>query len=285
MPTSQADKLFRFSVCWKITRVDGDILYFTDHDVPLKLADGNLYVPAGGFSASAHQTQQGLKDNNFEVTGMIDSDAIDFEDLRAGKYREAEVIESVVDWSNPTGAPTVVHRYWISQTQFNGQSWVGQLVGQSMWINRPVGRTYLRECDANVGDSRCTVDLSGWTVTGTVTEVQLQRKSFVSDITSADSFPNSQPIADKVFNDSNITWLTGANSTFPNTQVKRYLADGSFSLQLFSVKDIQVGDTFSVYRTCDKSFPTCSSVFANTVNYRGFPYIPGTDLVLSTPRI
>ncbi len=35
---------------------------------------------------------------------------------------------------------------------------------------------------------------------------------------------------------------------------------------------------------CDKRFETCRDRFANTLNFRGFPHIPGNDFVVSFTR-
>ena len=37
------------------------------------------------------------------------------------------------------------------------------------------------------------------------------------------------------------------------------------------------GDLFAVTAGCDKRFETCRTKFANAVNFRGFPYLPGND--------
>ncbi len=34
---------------------------------------------------------------------------------------------------------------------------------------------------------------------------------------------------------------------------------------------------------CDKSFATCRDRFANALNFRGFPHMPGIDRILSVP--
>ena len=34
---------------------------------------------------------------------------------------------------------------------------------------------------------------------------------------------------------------------------------------------------------CDKRLDTCSDRFANVLNFRGEPYVPGADLLLSYP--
>ena len=44
---------------------------------------------------------------------------------------------------------------------------------------------------------------------------------------------------------------------------------------------IAAGDTFTVTAGCDKRFATCRDRFANGVNFRGFPHIPGNDFVTS----
>lgn len=37
------------------------------------------------------------------------------------------------------------------------------------------------------------------------------------------------------------------------------------------------GDAFSIVAGCDKQFSTCKEKFANPVNFRGFPHLPGND--------
>lgn len=34
---------------------------------------------------------------------------------------------------------------------------------------------------------------------------------------------------------------------------------------------------------CDKRFATCRDVFANAVNFRGFPFMPGNDVLIASP--
>ena len=41
------------------------------------------------------------------------------------------------------------------------------------------------------------------------------------------------------------------------------------------------GDAFTVTAGCDKHLATCKAKFANAVNFRGFPHIPGNDYVIA----
>jgi uncharacterized phage protein (TIGR02218 family) len=46
---------------------------------------------------------------------------------------------------------------------------------------------------------------------------------------------------------------------------------------------IAPGDVFIITAGCDKRFDTCRDRFANTINFRGFPHIPGNDFLVSYP--
>ena len=84
---------------WKITRQDGTVLGFTDHDRDL-VCSGVTYKAATGFVPSAVQGQNDLAPTNLEVTGVLDSSAITADDVRAGVYDFAEVRVMAADWSN-----------------------------------------------------------------------------------------------------------------------------------------------------------------------------------------
>ena len=43
------------------------------------------------------------------------------------------------------------------------------------------------------------------------------------------------------------------------------------------------GDAFTITAGCDKQFATCQAKFANAVNFRGFPHMPGNDYVPPSP--
>ena len=45
-----------------------------------------------------------------------------------------------------------------------------------------------------------------------------------------------------------------------------------------------MGDAFFATAGCDKQFATCSAKFGNGVNFRGFPHMPGEEIVLRCPN-
>jgi len=46
------------------------------------------------------------------------------------------------------------------------------------------------------------------------------------------------------------------------------------------IRPIAANDTFDIFAGCDKRFETCQAKFANAVNFRGFPHIPGQDTII-----
>ena len=50
------------------------------------------------------------------------------------------------------------------------------------------------------------------------------------------------------------------------------------------MRPVTAGDDFTIRAGCDKRIETCGSKFANVVNFRGFPHIPGQDTVIRYPN-
>ena len=48
--------------------------------------------------------------------------------------------------------------------------------------------------------------------------------------------------------------------------------------------DVSADDVFAITAGCDKRFATCQAKFDNTLNFRGFPHMPGNDYVLAVAR-
>jgi hypothetical protein len=86
------------------------------------------------------------------------------------------------------------------------------------------------------------------------------------------------------FDNGVFTWTSGANNGF-SMEVQSYVP-GQITLELpvgppsVGVAVPQVGDTYSLHAGCDYSMATCRDRFNNIVNFRGEPYLPGTDKLL-----
>ena len=62
--------------CWRLTRYDGAVMGFTDHDRNLNF-DGTTFEAAAGFTASEIKDVVGLAVDNLEVTSALSSERLD----------------------------------------------------------------------------------------------------------------------------------------------------------------------------------------------------------------
>jgi hypothetical protein len=143
---------------WRLTRADGTVMGFTDHDRDL-VVDGVVCRAASGWTAGAGETTTGLGAGGLAVGGALDAAAITEADLAAGLYDGARVELWRVDWSAPElkvrlGSAT------LARLKRDGETFTAELDGPMAALERVVGRTYGRDCDAVLGDARCGVDLA-----------------------------------------------------------------------------------------------------------------------------
>ena len=112
------------------------------------------------------------------------------------------------------------------------------------------------------------------------------RSGKVVDITDRNTFSATidEPRAvDSWFATGVLTWESGANAGRA-IEVKSWTpASGQIELLLPPGYPIAPGDAFRVFPGCDKRLDTCIDRFANVLNFRGEPYVPGADLLVSYP--
>lgn len=263
-----AGQLTTLATLWKVTRRDAQVFCFTDHDADIEY-QGHTYAAATGFTASAIRTSATLDVDNMEAEGMLSSETITDADLLAGLWDYAEFAILRVNYADLTMGHEVLRAGTLGNVRTGRQHFAVELRGMTQPLQQTVGRVYTPACDADFGDARCGISLAGWTVTGTVTSVASQ--SAFTDTGRGES-------AD-YFSFGLLTFLTGGNAGYA-MEVKTFSA-GAFVLQQSMPNPIQVGDTHSVHAGCDKLLFTCIAKFANIVNFRGFPHVPGTDRMVS----
>jgi hypothetical protein len=145
---------------WLLIRVDGVELGFTDHDRDL-IVEGLPCRAASGWTAGAADSAVGLSGGSAAVAGGLDDAAITDADVEAGLYDGASVALWRVDWDRPD----LRVRLWsatLARIRRDGPAFTAELEGPLAKLERVVGRTYGRDCDAMLGDGRCGVDLEAF---------------------------------------------------------------------------------------------------------------------------
>ena len=105
IPSAMQDKLSSgvttLARCWIVTRRDGVVMGFTDHDTDLTVA-GALCHAGTGLTASEATARLGLQVDGSEIAGALAADSLAESDLAAGHYDAASIEVHLVDWSEPS---------------------------------------------------------------------------------------------------------------------------------------------------------------------------------------
>lgn len=259
---------------WRITRRDGVVLGFTDHDRDL-LLDGVTMRAASGVAASDSALAAGLSVTGAELSGALSGEVLSDADLAAGLYDGAQVDLLLVDWSAP-GTMLLLRRGTIGEVRSADGVFTAEIRALSDGLNQSRGRLFTAACDADLGDARCMVDLDAPAYSAAA-EVGAVDGALRLRTSSLPAF------AEGHFARGRLVFTSGANAGFA-TEVKSHRIEADEAvLRLWQRPPFAMtaGDAFRVTAGCDKQFATCRDSFANALNFRGFPHIPGNDFVIT----
>jgi len=265
------------ATCWKLVRTDGVVLGFTDHDRVLSF-DGTEFVPTHGLDGGEVPSRLGSGVETSEVLGVLSAEAISKDDILLGRYDGADVETWRVNWAD-VGQRVRLRGDTIGEIVREDGVFRAELRSAQQGLNATRGRIYQGLCDAVVGDCRCGVDLTAPDMQGfaTVTALVDDHRVVVAGLDGFDA---------GWFGFGRAEWTDGRRMGLRDGVVTHArLAAGDVLGFGVSVGDwVAVGDTLTVTAGCDRRFATCRQKFANAVNFRGFPHIPGSDFVLRHPR-
>jgi len=262
--------------CWRLTRNDGLVLGFTDHDRDLNF-DGTAYTATDGFEKTEMVSGLGLGVDNLDVAGALRSSRLDEDALRSGLFDNAKVEIFIVNWQD-TSQSLLIRKGNLGEVTRSGKAFSAEIRGLAHELNQTQGRVYQFVCDADLGDPRCGVNLASSLYTGTASISNVIDNRLLQS-TSLTGFPTDW------FTRGTLNWTGGANSgTKVEIKSHRQFA-GTATVELWQQvrKTVAIGDTFLIHAGCDKLFSTCREKFQNGVNFRGFPHMPGNDFIISYP--
>jgi uncharacterized phage protein (TIGR02218 family) len=263
--------------CWRLVRRDGTVLGFTDHDKDVSF-DATLFEAASGFAASEAREAVGLSAAGVEVTGAVTTTPLSEADFAAGLYDNATVEVYRVNWAAPEQR-VLTRRGALGQVQRGGGAFSAEVRGLAHDLQQPKGRLYQHTCDADVGDQRCGLDVAAppYRLEGLVTAIEGPSRLVAGGL-----------------GDLETDWLTrgmlsigsGPQSGFRvEIKVHEAVAIGAVLTTWQPLPSgLTVGTPIAVTVGCDKLLQTCRDRFANAINFRGFPFMPGNDFVMSYAR-
>lgn len=130
--TRLAEEVQSLAYLLKLTRADGVVETFTDHDEDISFNDGGgplIYSPEDGMSGSgvANVFESGV--DELEVTGFIQSGGIEYNDIISGRYDAAEIRLFLVNWDDIADGGWKMRRGNIGNIDFDEGSVRFQLLG------------------------------------------------------------------------------------------------------------------------------------------------------------
>lgn len=261
---------------WRVTCRDGFRLGLTEHDERLVFA-GTVFEPGTGFAATEASVASGLAAPGAEVRGGFSSEAITEVDLAAGRYDGARVELFLVNWQAPQDEHVLVTVQEIGEVSRAGPGFSAELRSFAHRLQQPEGRIYNRRCDADLGDTRCRVNM----------EIAHRRVAgLVAEVLSADRLTVSglPDLAEGHFRLGHLRFDAGRLLGQRLAIEESGAAEGGLvTLRLWLPLEARpaAGDAVTLTVGCDKSFATCRTRFANSLNFRGFPHMPGSDFAYS----
>jgi len=259
--------------CWSLTRRDGLVLGFTDHDRKLSF-DGVDFAATTGLEAAESAAELGFAIGGGEVAGAFAALGLNEADLVRGLYDDARVRVWLVNWADP-GQRVLLEEGFVGEIKRGEASFTAEVRSFAKAFDEERGRLYMRSCSADLGDARC-----GVTLVAAEAEVAGSDGRLSLSAEGMSSYPDGH------FTGGRLVFTSGGNAGFA-TEVKRHGREGAqarFQLWQATTAPIVPGDRFRVTPGCDKSFATCRAKFGNGVNFRGFPHMPTTDFIIGGVR-
>ncbi len=262
-----AAELDTVATWWRVYRRDGVTLGFTTHDRDLRFG-GVLHRASPGIVPSAIRRTIGFEDDDSEVEGGLTHEDIGEDDLLAGRFDGACVETGVVNWE--TGKHTALHSGMIASISQEGGSFSAQIHSAKALLGTdPVPLTG-PTCRARFCGPGCGLNAAG--------HETLAKISAVDPETGRVQVDAAEPA---LFAHGTLRFLDGSQTGL----VMQILGLEGQDLLLDSGlhEGVEPGLRVRLRQGCDRTIATCAARFANAINFRGEPHLPGNDMLAQYP--
>ena len=165
-----AEEATTLTTCWEITRTDGTVIRLTELDVSITVPSttvgsigvgGGKYQALYGFDRTAIDNAVGLDPDTTEINGILNSEGIDDDDIRAGLYNGADLKIFVVNYMSLADGVMALKRGQLGEvvTNTSGQ-FQTELQSLSAILRKKMLEKTSPTCRALFGDSRCTIPVT-----------------------------------------------------------------------------------------------------------------------------
>jgi hypothetical protein len=264
--------------CWKLTRRDGVVFGFTDHDRDLSF-DGTVFRAGTGLSAAALSQTTGLAVDNGEAIGALSDAAVTEADISAGRFDGSEVEAWLVQWAEPANR-VMQFRGSIGEISRANGAFTAELRGLAEALNVPDGARLPEDLPGRSG--RCGV--RGRPVRAGILGQCHGRLG--RGWPPLSFFRHSSIRRALVRTRSVFGARRGGYGAVRCDQARHPPGPMARGRSSFGTGCAQRSPPVTAVRLtagCDKRMETCRLKFSNLLNFRGFPDIPGDDWLVAHP--
>ncbi|PKP64533.1 MAG: hypothetical protein CVT85_10055 [Alphaproteobacteria bacterium HGW-Alphaproteobacteria-7] len=248
---------------WRIYRRDGAALAFTSHDRDLTFG-GITHRAAPGMIPAAIRLTVELSNDSAEAQGALHHDSIREEELAAGLFDEAAIEIGAVDWitlDHSTLYSGQIGRIGDNQTQFTAE-----LRSNKSLLERDLVPRTSPTCRAEFCGRGCGLSAVRFTT--------FRLLDAIDPETNRVRFGG---LIGENYVDGRLRFLSG-----PQTGLDFGIIDADadwLTLDRPLLAGTVTGTRAELREGCDHTFATCAGRFANSINFRGEPFLPGNDLL------
>lgn len=262
-----ASELDGVATYWRVFRRDGVTLGFTSHDRDLWFGGIN-HRAAPGMLPSAIRKTSDLSDDSAEMTGVLSHDTISDGDLRIGRFDYAKIEVGAVDWTMLSPIPLYFGS--IGQVSTLDGHFSAELQSNKADLAKDIIPRTSPTCRAQFCGPGCGLSAVRFTHVGSVTEVDRDLNAVTVSLDPAEVFVGGR-----------LRWLDGPAAG------QRTLVIGNENNSLVLADPLPPGALNSarveLLEGCDHRLVTCSTRFANAINFQAEPFLPGNDLLVRGP--
>lgn len=260
---------------WKITRRDGRVFRYTSHDRAV-FYGGETYSACRSLNPSASENASSLGSvGNMELLGIIDDDGISEADLYGGLFDDAFVTVDLITWGVGTEVPRRLAAGWTGTLSQGESHFKLEVLGPGARLEQQaLVQMVTPGCRWVFGSAQCGVDAEALKLVGTVVSAKT-RGAFTATLPASP--------AGRQWENGRVRWTVGVNAGQITETKTVDFATGQVVLWASPGFLPEAGDTFDLIPGCDFNRDGGCTVYANVINFGGFPDLPGADAILETP--
>ncbi|MGI9361147.1 MAG: DUF2163 domain-containing protein, partial [Parasphingorhabdus sp.] len=186
------------------------------------------------------------------------------------RWNGARLHMALVNWEDPDAKPLHLVSGEFGEITRSGDGFRVEMLGSTSFLDEAIAPLTSPTCRARFGDRACKVSLAMHRAEMAVSEIADPHLEFAGLAGQGADYSYGE-----------LRWLSGENCGLGFAILSG--AGNSIRLADQPVRPVSIGDKALLTAGCDKNFVTCRDRFANSINFRGEPHLPGNDLLTRYP--